>query len=365
VFVALPLIHRRSRELLRRAWARKLACILGVIAITCIALLRAAPAMAPVQEGDPATFWLQACRIDVGVKRPGPLGGFYQPRDGWFIYYLQGFHGQFLYRVRAADSLRVFPRVARRLGDAPPGALDPDVEQAARAWLQADPGRTDAALLLVKLREARLARLQELDRGAYEYALAAESDFADRWVRSKRYPLNVALEWAFLTGLILFATWPWLRGAGYVRWAVHVGLAPILFFLPHWTGYAQLTFTSAGPTGGVLYPWLIVQFRGLPWTPLDTTIVRGLPQVLQPLSQTTGPMLSLSGGRGVGPVAATVMAGGLVLIIAATAVYRRSRAEVLRGGTPVLLAVGGRVIDYVRRWLHPRRTTQGDRHRGG
>jgi hypothetical protein len=336
-----------------------------VISITCIALLRAAPDMAPVQEGDPATFWLQACRIDVGVKRAGPLGSFYQPRAGWFIYYVQGFHGQFLYRVRAADSLAFFPQVARRLENAPPGALDPDVEHAAKAWLLADPGRTDAALLLVKLREARLARLQELDKGVYEYALAAEGDFADRWERSKRYPLNVALELAFLTGLILFAAWPWLRGAGYVRWALHVGLAPILFFLPYWTGYAQLTFTSAGPTGGVLYPWLIVQFRGLPWTSLDTKIVRSLPQVLQPLSQTTGPMLSLSGGRGVGPVAATAMAGSLVLIIAATAVYRRSMAQVLRGETPVLFAVGNQVAAYVRVWLHPRRTTQRDRPRGG
>src|SRR5438876_364621 len=93
-------------------------------------------------------------------------------------------------------------------------------------------------------------------------------------------------------------------------------LLPILFFLPYWLGYAQLTFTSAGPSSGVLYPWLLVWFRGLPWTSLDTTIVRSLPQILEPLSQTPGPMLSLTFFGGVGPVAATVM--GVILGLAVT-----------------------------------------------
>jgi hypothetical protein len=114
----------------------------------------------------------------------------------------------------------------------------------------------------------------------------------------------------------VFAAWPWLRGAGPARWAVHLGLVPLLFFLPYWLGYAQLTFTSAGPSGGILYPELLSHFRGLPWTGLDTAVLRVLPQVLEPLSQTPGPMLSLTNFGGVGPVAGTVLSllvGGMVL----------------------------------------------------
>src|SRR5205823_5088202 len=72
-------------------------------------------------------------------------------------------------------------------------------------------------------------------------------------------------------------------------------------------GSTQLTFTSAGPSGGVLYPWLLREFRGLPWTAWDSALVRNLPQLLEPLSQTPGPMMSLSFFGGVGPVAVTVL----------------------------------------------------------
>jgi hypothetical protein len=302
----------RSR---RPHWAWRLAAVLGLVLLMGAELLKMAPVMAPVRDGEAATFWLHACRIDVGARRAEVRGGSYQPRDGWFLYYVQGFHGQFLYRVSSAEALALFPAVVRKLQGAPPGALDADVEVGLREWLRADPGRTDAALLLAKLREARLARLQQTHPELHDYVLAEEDDFGKRWERAGRYAWNLVFEFVFLAGLILFAAWPWLRGGGPTRWAIHLGLLPLLFFLPFWLGYARLTFTSAGPSGGVLYPWLLSPFRGLGWTALDTAIVRRLPQVLEPLSQTPGPMLSLSGFGAVGPVAATVMSivlGGLV-----------------------------------------------------
>jgi hypothetical protein len=79
-----------------------------------------------------------------------------------------------------------------------------------------------------------------------------------------------------------------------------------------------------------LYPVLIAQFRGLlPWTSLDTTIVKSLPQLLEPLSQTTGPMLSLSGGGAVGPVAALIMSGGILLSVAALKIFAARRSDFL------------------------------------
>jgi hypothetical protein len=328
---SLFVLCRRWQPLSRRRWAWRVAVVAGLVLVAEFALLWWAPEMAPVQEGDPATFWLHACKIDVGAKHPMQAwGGVYQPRDGWFIYYDQGMHGRFLYRVKEQDAAALFPAVVAKLVQAPPGALRPDVEAGARAWLHADPDRTDTLLLLGKLREAYLGRLRGVNQRAYEYALAEEDDFAERWERATRYHWNVIIEGNFFAALILFAAWPWLRGAGYLRWAVHLGLVPTLFFLPFWLGYARLSFTSAGPTGGALYPVLVAQFRGLlPWTSLDTKIVKSLPQVLEPLSQTTGPMLSLSGGGAVGPVAALIMSGGILLGIAALRIFVSRRSDLL------------------------------------
>jgi hypothetical protein len=87
-----------------------------------------------------------------------------------------------------------------------------------------------------------------------------------------------------------------------------------------------MTFTSRGPSGGVLYPWLLAGFRGLPWTFLDTAIARRLPQPLEPLPQTPGPMLSLTVFGGPGPVAVTSMGVVVALaVITVGEVIRRHR----------------------------------------
>lgn len=281
---------------LRRSWAWKPAVVLVLILAVGAAILRLAPRMAPLREGDPATFWLHACRIDVGTQWTDTVGGYYLPRDGWFLYYVQGFHGHPLRRVPAADAEALFPAVVEKLQNAPAGLLDPDVEKGFQAWRRADSPPGDAIGLLVKIREAR-------------QTLGEEAAFDEHWQRIGRYSWSVLLEFCFFAVLILFAAWPWLTGAGSERWAVHLGLVPVLFFLPYWLGYAPLTFTSLGPQSGVLYPHLLLGFRGLPWTSLDTTLVGYMPQVFEPLSQMPGPVLSLTSFGGGGPVAIVVLSG--------------------------------------------------------
>jgi hypothetical protein len=296
------------RPVRQRRWVWKLPVVLAVILAMGAALLRLTPIMNPVREGDPATFWLHAAKIDVGVEKPWlSWGDFYQPRHDWLVYYTQEIHGQRLYRVKASEAVALFPKVVDRLGNAPPGILYPDVEKGFQEWLRTRTGPDDVAGFLAKLREAELARRRQDGSGLYEYVRSNEEAFSERWERIQRYPWNVRFEFLFLAGLILFMAWPWLRGAGRVGWAVHLGLLPILFFLPYWLGYARSTFTSIGPSGGILYPWLLGMFGGLPWTSLDTTILRSLPPVLEPLSQTSGPMFSLTFFRGVGLLAATGM----------------------------------------------------------
>jgi hypothetical protein len=305
---------RRWPVVRRRPWIWKGTAVAIAIGLVALGLWRLEPVMSPVQEGDAGMFWVQVCDIDVGAKYPRrPMGGFYQPRDGWFIYYDQGFHGQYLRRVPATETVALFPKLVEKLRKAPPGFLRPHVEQGFRAWLQSGADANDAAGFLAKVQEARLNQIRVNNPRLYEYVSERETDFNERWARTGRYHWNVRFEFAFLTALILFAAWPWLRGGGRVQFAIQLGLLPTLFYLPYWLGYAQLTFTSAGPSGGVLYPWLLALLRGLPWSDLDTMILRNMPQPLEPLSQTPGPMLSLSGFGGVGPVA-TIALGVAVFV---------------------------------------------------
>ena len=77
----------------------KAVVVLGLILAVGMGLAGYAAEMAPIRDGDPATFWHSACGIDVGVDQT-QQGRIYLPREGWFIYYMQGFHGQFIYRVK-------------------------------------------------------------------------------------------------------------------------------------------------------------------------------------------------------------------------------------------------------------------------
>ena len=302
-------------------------CALGILPIVA-AVLCTAGQMAPVSEGTSAEFWRHATGVGLAenAKAGGSMGGVYLPRDGWFIYYDQGYDGQFLYRVPRAEAAADYPEVIRRL-EAPASPdnqplrprLARDVIQHNRAAVEHDP-----EAFLVLLHEAHLRHWREERPESYQYVLSEEVRFTERWACVGRYWLNILFECAFFSGLLLFAFWPWLRRLRAWRWAVHLGLLPLLLLVPYYLGYAGWTFTSMGPSGGVLYPWVIVWFRGVPpWTPLDQWAIEALPKVLEPLSQPLGPWLSGSGGQPLGLVAALI-AGGL--IAAVTGAVRRRAA---------------------------------------
>src|SRR5439155_25141751 len=99
---------------------------------------------------------------------------------------------------------------------------------------------------LTRIHEAHLDRVHKENIDLFQFVSESERAFEERWRRIQRYHLNVIFEFLYLSALVLVIAWPWLRAAGPKRWALHCGLLPVLFFLPLWTGYAQLTFTSAG-----------------------------------------------------------------------------------------------------------------------
>jgi hypothetical protein len=87
-----------------------------------------------------------------------------------------------------------------------------------------------------------------------------------------------------------------------------------LFCLPYWLGYAPLTFSSA-PSGGVLYPGLLRCIGPLLWTAADSFIIKNLPQPLELLAQSPGPMLAIASMGGLGPVAVTAIGIGIGAVI--------------------------------------------------
>ena len=106
------------------------------------------------------------------------------------------------------------------------------------------------------------------------------------WAQGKWYWFNVVFEWLYLSGLVLFAVWP-VRGnkEGWKGFAIHLGALPMLFMLPAYLGYATLSFSSRGPCGGVLYPWLIFGLRQTgSCNDLDRNMLAHVPQLLEPLS---------------------------------------------------------------------------------
>jgi hypothetical protein len=288
-------------------WKTKLAAWLVAHLILLIAMWHYARLQFPIRDGDPASFWKAAS-----------FNQTYKTDDDWFIYYKQGFHGQFLYRVPRAEALAEFPEAVKRLEQTPPDKLLPSERDLLQRWQQEDPTRTDGERFLRVAEDSSWNWVRE-NAEALQRAQQRQDNFADRYERIQRYWLNVLCESLYFSFLITFAMWPWLWGKSAIWWSIPIGAMPFLLFLPYYLGYATYCFTSAGPVGGVLYPHVLVPFRNspLPWTQADIWVVQNMPHPLVGLTQTTGPMLSLSGGGGAGPLGAITLGAFLGVCIVA------------------------------------------------
>ena len=295
-------------------------CIrLLVLVLIPIGLVFLAPRMAPVKRGTAEKLWEQACDIPQQFLGHGDV---YRPREGWFVYDIQHWHGSFLYRVPEAEVLSSFDQVVEKLRA---NKNNPDIYPHVRAVFEkwsncSDLSRQNAEGLLGDIREAYLDHLKTDEPDLYSFAKSEELLVDQRWVQSKWYWTNVVFEWVFLSGLVLFGTWPMRRDRGWRSWALHLGLLPILFMLPVYLGYATFSFTSAGPSGGVLYPWLLSGFFGGRCNELDRQILAHLPRILEPLSAPIGMPLSLSGMGMPGPT--TMVIAGLLIALLVFSVHK-------------------------------------------
>jgi hypothetical protein len=291
-----PAEGRRGRGQIARG--RVLAAGLAV-ATTTFATLVAAPAATPIPRGTAAQFWQAAAHVEIEPPTFDALHA-YPARDGFYLFGIWAQHSTPLRCVPEAEVDAALPRVVAALEQLPPDQRT-WIPTGFEAW-RAE-GRGEAGGLVSAITSAFRATLKP---NLAEYVAWQESNVDERWGRSRRFGLNVAFESLLFGMLVVVALWPWVRReARPWRWALHLGSVPTLLFAPYLLGYAVWVFTTAGISGGVLYP-AIVRLVGTPitwiWTPIDGPILDALPQPFEWLSQTPGPAGSLSGG-GVGPTA--------------------------------------------------------------
>ena len=272
--------------------------------------------------------WMeQDLRVEIGYNL--------SPRQMWTAHLAEKLLGKLaMYDVDPHDvtieitestAMADFPAVVKSLEAQPQGDPPTVFQKGFAAWKRSRAAEDDAAGLLNEIRKARLENLKREVPELYE-EVAAEGQFPLRWERARRYWLTCLFEFLFLAGLLVFAAIPWVRGAGRLSWSIHLGLVPVLLFVPFWLGYVPLAFTSAWPSGGVVYPSLIIHFRGVLWTGLDTAFIEHVPKVLEPLWQPTGECMALTGLGAVGPVAAVgigILVGGVTFGLGTLRCYIR------------------------------------------
>jgi hypothetical protein len=277
------------------------------------------PAMSPVHEGTVEEFWWCALHLAEDRTRFFFMGEAYTPREGWFVYYDQSLHDQHLFRVGVAAVAATLPDTLARLERAVKNDECPGyVARGFHAWQNGNPNeRDDPAALLAHIRTARLAELGAQDSTRYGGFLIEEEFFEVRWRRFTRYWLNAVFEFCFLFGLTFFAVGPWTRFTNASTLALRCALVPFLFFLPYFLGYATWTFTSRGPSGGILYPWLLAPFRNLHgWCGDEEWVLLEIfPSWLVALSQPNGSFLSISGLGYVGPFTVLTLGLGLAILV--------------------------------------------------
>jgi hypothetical protein len=293
-----------------------LACWLFVCAVAFfvgIGLIALGRFMAPIRPGSPALFWLFACGVDLDATGRGnyiPGGDAYVIDENWVAYDDRNLHGSELYFVAMPDVMARFDRVVAELEEKRQHGDESAFVQGYAEWRVQNPDSRDITKLVEITKNKFNERSAARGIRSLAYAVAQEQQFWQRWQRAKWYWANFVFEWVFLTGLALWTVWPGIRRRGPWIWAAHASTLPFLFWLPVFLGYASWSFTSAGPSGGIVYPFLLIFTRGGYCDSLDQWLLAHTPQILEPLSTPNGDFVSISGGMP-GPTSAFI--AGLIL----------------------------------------------------
>ncbi len=291
-------------------WA--LVVLLELVMVATLAAVSVSDA--PVKPGNAAEFWYSAARVRGSrqLNLDGAICGTHPPQDGWFVYYIVGHHGTFLRRVDEKEVAAALPDALEALAKRAAAGDDTFPVAGYRTWLRTRKAPDDVRGLHAAICMARVDYLARKDPEARERTARGNAAFVRRWALADRYWVNIAFEFVYFTGLILFVSWPWVLRKGKWSWAIALALTPLLVLLPFYLGYAHMTFTSAWPVGGALYPRVAraVGCFGDSWSRIDRAILSAMPKFLVSITQETGPIISISGTGGGAPTNVAVL--GLV-----------------------------------------------------
>ena len=205
-----------------------------------------------------------------------------RPIEGWFVYSLSTCESYDVRRVPVEALEASLEGGARAALEGSPAArasrrsAPPFPSEAFLAWRTRPAGERTAAALVSALHDARLrADPDAPEQRRWEQAFGDEltATFA-------RYPWVVGGEALWITLLLGFALWPWLRGAGPLRRGLHLGLVPILATAPLTLGYGSTSLR--GSTDG---PYLIAVHQLTNLAPGRLQDYQVLPQLLEPLGR--------------------------------------------------------------------------------
>jgi len=303
-----PQTIRFATEALRRNATRICWSIVALAGIgSAIGLAVMYRTMAPIQRGTSHRFWNVATDLALSEDVASEWGG-----DAWFMdetwaaYDEANLHGSRMYYVPIDEVMADFTAVVAAFQQAQASGSKLISVQDYLTWRD-DPKSSHDALSLVKhIRQGR--RRHAWERRSDSVSSYAERDllFHRRWRQCDWYWASVPFEWLHLTGLTLFVMWPGIRRQSIFHWAAHVAGVPMLFFGPLYLGYATMSLTSAGPSGGILYPWLLLLCRGGSTTSLDEQLLKYVPPLLEPLSAPIGIPMALTGFGMPGPTSAAL-----------------------------------------------------------
>ncbi len=306
----------------RRMGLRVVVCW-GIVLLAAVSsaygIATLAERMAPSHPGSSQIFWNIACRVTLHSEKKLCCGGnAYYVNDSWFAYESSYLHGSKLLLISAAEVSSDFDAAVEALQTAHEQGEDDAFIRGYVSWRDDEHHSHTPRALLDSIRISREKSLCEENTAMLAHFLIDEQMFWRRLARVNWYWANVVFEWVFLSGLVLFALWPGIRKLSALRWAVHVGLLPVMFMLPTYLGYASYSFTTVGPCGGILYPFLLTGLHGGSVTEFDSLLLAALPKVLVPLSTSFGSPMVFSGRGMPGPTSA-VIAGiclaALILVV--------------------------------------------------
>jgi len=283
------------------------------------------PVMHPVPRGTSADFWRMVADVDIGGTRGLGIAAVVL-HDERFVYVSGGMEDVWAYWIPESEAMANWPAAQAaldmRLATA---ATDDCVASGYRRW-KAIP--VNERMGIVGLNEAVCAAsCAQFERDLPRY-LRRERYFA--YLRQMAeccvkkmdwYWATFCFEFLFLGALIWWIAWPVIKGSGVLRYVMHWGLAPALFFLPSWLGYA-VPRLHVLETGGILYSRLLwFSLRPAHNAAWEAAFLRCLPPILEPLSQQTpfapwepGSWASI-GWTMHGPISAMVAGGAAAILI--------------------------------------------------